>query len=156
AHRRVSSALGRPLATLDSLPNYRETSNRFKSGTSVARVLCISVCPIACLCRNSTEAKANGRPEPGNHWRGPAMLPIHSILLPTDFSGRSACAFQLACLLARESGAKLVVLHVVEPPPFITHGEMGKALEQAQGYRRELTERLHNLQSDDPSVAIEY
>jgi nucleotide-binding universal stress UspA family protein len=84
------------------------------------------------------------------------MLPIHSILLPTDFSGRSACAFQLACLLARESGAKLVVLHVVEPPPFITHGEMGKALEQAQGYRRELTERLHNLQSDDPNLSIEY
>jgi nucleotide-binding universal stress UspA family protein len=84
------------------------------------------------------------------------MLPIQSILLPTDFSGRSACAFQLACLLARESGAKLIVLHVVEPPPFITHGEMDKALEQAQGYRRELTERLHNLRSNDPNMAIEY
>lgn len=84
------------------------------------------------------------------------MLPIHTILVPTDFSDRSACALQLASLLARESGAKLVLLHVVEPPPFITHGEMERALEQAQGYRRELTERLHNLQSDDPSISIEY
>ena len=65
------------------------------------------------------------------------MLPLRVILHPTDFSDRSQCAFELACRLARDSGAELIVVHVVQPPPFVTHGEMAKALQQAEGYRRE-------------------
>jgi nucleotide-binding universal stress UspA family protein len=84
------------------------------------------------------------------------MLPIHTILHPTDFSDRSEAAFQLACLLARESGARLIVLHVVQPPPFVTHGEMARALEQAEGYRRELNEKLHNLRDADPDLEMEH
>ena len=84
------------------------------------------------------------------------MLPVHTILHPTDFSDRSQCAFDLACRLARESGARLIILHVIQPPPFITHGEMAKALQQAEGYRRELNEKLHNLRCGDPTVAMEY
>jgi nucleotide-binding universal stress UspA family protein len=84
------------------------------------------------------------------------MLPIHTILHPTDFSERSEAAFQLACLLARESGARLIVLHVVQPPPFVTHGEMARALEQAEGYRRELNEKLRNLRGADPASEIEH
>lgn len=83
-------------------------------------------------------------------------MPIHTILHPTDFSDRSQCAFELACRLARESGAGLIVLHVVQPPPFITHGEMAKALQQAEGYRRELNDKLHNLCCGDPTVAMDY
>jgi len=45
------------------------------------------------------------------------MAPIHTILHPTDFSDRSAYALRLACSLARDYVARLVVLHVVEPPP---------------------------------------
>jgi len=45
------------------------------------------------------------------------MAPIHTILHPTDFSDRSAYALRLACSLARDYGARLVVLHVAEPPP---------------------------------------
>src|SRR5689334_22964633 len=45
------------------------------------------------------------------------MAPIHTILHPTDFSERSAYALQLACSLARDYQARLVVLHVAEPPP---------------------------------------
>ena len=44
------------------------------------------------------------------------MAPIHTILHPTDFSGQSAYALRLACSLARDYDARLVVLHVVEPP----------------------------------------
>ena len=47
------------------------------------------------------------------------MLPIRTILFPTDFSERSACAFPLACALARDYGAKLVLVHVVVPPTVI-------------------------------------
>jgi len=46
------------------------------------------------------------------------MAPIHTTILhPTDFSDRSAHALRLACSLARDYGARLVVLHVAEPPP---------------------------------------
>lgn len=84
------------------------------------------------------------------------MLPMQAILHPTDFSDRSQCAFELACRLARDSGARLIVLHVIQPPPFITHGEMEKALLQAEGYRRELNDKLHNPRCPDPDVRMEY
>jgi nucleotide-binding universal stress UspA family protein len=44
------------------------------------------------------------------------MLAIQTILHPTDFSERSKSAYEFACSLARDYGAKLVVLYVVEPP----------------------------------------
>jgi nucleotide-binding universal stress UspA family protein len=43
------------------------------------------------------------------------MLPIRKILHPTDFSEYSEAAFRLACALARDYGAPLVVLHVTSP-----------------------------------------
>jgi nucleotide-binding universal stress UspA family protein len=44
------------------------------------------------------------------------MSPIRTILHPTDFSGPSDLAFRMACGLARDFGARLVVLHVAEFP----------------------------------------
>src|SRR4051794_9945227 len=40
------------------------------------------------------------------------MMPIRTLIHPTDFSPCSAKAFELACTLARDSGARLVTLHV--------------------------------------------
>lgn len=42
------------------------------------------------------------------------MLAIKTILYPTDFSERSEAAFQLACSLAEDYCARLVILHVVK------------------------------------------
>jgi nucleotide-binding universal stress UspA family protein len=42
---------------------------------------------------------------------------IQTILHPTDFSNNSEYAFQMACLLARENKARLVLLHVMLPSP---------------------------------------
>lgn len=50
------------------------------------------------------------------------MLPIHTILHPTDFSYRSWNALQMACALARDYSARLVVLHV-SATPTIAYGE---------------------------------
>jgi nucleotide-binding universal stress UspA family protein len=44
------------------------------------------------------------------------MLSIRTILHPTDFSERSEHAFHLACSLARDHGARVVLLHVVSIP----------------------------------------
>jgi hypothetical protein len=44
------------------------------------------------------------------------MLGIRTILHPTDFSEYSNYAFRLACSLARDSGARLIVLHRADSP----------------------------------------
>jgi nucleotide-binding universal stress UspA family protein len=44
------------------------------------------------------------------------MLPIRTILHPTDFSAESHSAFEVASSLARDYKAKLLLLHVVPPP----------------------------------------
>src|SRR5262245_20142144 len=50
------------------------------------------------------------------------MLPIHTILHPTDFSTYSEHALRFACALARDYGARLVVLHAAVPPT-VVYGE---------------------------------
>ena len=44
------------------------------------------------------------------------MLPIHTILHPTDFTQQSSGALHLACALARDHHAGLVILHVATEP----------------------------------------
>jgi nucleotide-binding universal stress UspA family protein len=58
------------------------------------------------------------------------MLPIHTILHPTDFSPQSEHAFKLACSLARDHKARLVVLYVA-PIPVVAYGEMVTVLAES-------------------------
>jgi nucleotide-binding universal stress UspA family protein len=46
------------------------------------------------------------------------MLPMRTILVPTDFSCSSANAFAIAASLAREAGARVILLHVLSEPTF--------------------------------------
>jgi nucleotide-binding universal stress UspA family protein len=73
------------------------------------------------------------------------MLPIRTILHPTDFSDRSAYAFRLACALARDTGARLIVLHVAVPPvvaygegyvPVVIEGQIALEVEMPTGGTR--------------------
>lgn len=50
------------------------------------------------------------------------MMEIHHILAPTDFSEHSQQAIQYARELAQTFGATLVLLHVVELPPYPIEG----------------------------------
>jgi nucleotide-binding universal stress UspA family protein len=84
------------------------------------------------------------------------MSPIRSILYPTDFSPQSSPAFAVAAALARDYGARLVVLHVAIPPPFVTYGEFYKALEDPQGYRLELEKKLREYQVPNAAGGVEY
>lgn len=52
------------------------------------------------------------------------MLNISCILHPTDFSANSQAAFPIACALARDYGARLLVLHVFERPVISQGGVM--------------------------------
>ena len=44
------------------------------------------------------------------------MLPVKTLLHPTDLTEASRNAFDLACQIARDRGARIVALHVVPPP----------------------------------------
>lgn len=81
------------------------------------------------------------------------MLPVHTILHPTDFSDRSQYAFWLACALARDYGARLIVLHVVTLPTVI-YGE-GVVLLDPGEQRAAAQERLDQLQVPRGDVRAE-
>jgi nucleotide-binding universal stress UspA family protein len=80
---------------------------------------------------------------------GAGWVKIQTILFPTDFSETSQHALDLAFALARDLKARLLVLHVATPPPFVTYGEFEKAMQESSGYRRELEEQLRSCQKPD-------
>jgi nucleotide-binding universal stress UspA family protein len=82
------------------------------------------------------------------------MLPIRTILHPTDFSDRSQNAFKLACALARDYAACLLVVHVV-PTPLAVYVE-GMVAEPLTEFRDEVHAQLCALRPDDPAVRPEY
>jgi nucleotide-binding universal stress UspA family protein len=81
------------------------------------------------------------------------MLPLRTILHPTDFSEHSGYAFQLACALAWDHGARLVVLHV--QPPVICHALVPISSEPPAVWRA-LEEQLSKLRPPDPDVCVEH
>jgi len=78
------------------------------------------------------------------------MLPIHTILHPTDFTDRSEYAFHLASALTRDYGARLVLLHVVAPAVAV-YGEGALPLDpEVLAY--EAKERLNRLEVPGANV----
>lgn len=80
------------------------------------------------------------------------MFPIRKILHATDFSDLSRPAFELACALARDFGAEVVVCHVA-PQPIIPVGE-GMVVTTPAGETEQLTARLEQLKSADPRIRM--
>ncbi len=89
------------------------------------------------------------------------MLPVRTILHPTDFSEPADSAYQVARLIARECGARLIALHVaglhidVSPAvctewgvPFVLPGDY-------LGYHSSLRGRLQAKFESDPRVHVE-
>src|SRR6266511_3532827 len=77
------------------------------------------------------------------------MLPVHTILHPTDFSEQSDNAFRLACALARDHGARLILLHVVMTPT-VVYGEGFVPLD-LEDHFREANVKLAHL---EPGASI--
>jgi universal stress protein A len=82
------------------------------------------------------------------------MLAIRTILHPTDFSPYSNYAFRLACSLARDYGAKVVVLHVAEPPmAFATEGVL---IQPPETHLESIREELEQVRPNDPNFPVEH
>jgi nucleotide-binding universal stress UspA family protein len=82
------------------------------------------------------------------------MLPIRSILYPTDFSESSDYVFHLACALARDYGARLLVLHVTPPPMVVYAG--GVVLPLSDRDKEEQWDKLRRLRARNPRVQVEH
>lgn len=88
-----------------------------------------------------------------------------TILYPTDFSKPSDAGLQVATALARDTGAKLLIVHVEEPPAAYGGGEMYYGLPEPdmESLRRMLSEVVpsdtqvsyeHRLVTGDPATEI--
>lgn len=81
------------------------------------------------------------------------MTPVKTILHPTDFSESAEAAFSVATVLARQHGARIIVLHVYPPP--MTQGE---AVDRRRdpSYEADLWHLLDRYSSPDPETRVEY
>lgn len=76
------------------------------------------------------------------------------ILFPTDFSSAGGAALETATSLARDRGAKLLIVHVEEPPMAYGGGELYYGIEQPD--RQELDRMLAEVVPTDKSVGYEH
>ncbi len=81
------------------------------------------------------------------------MFPLQIILHPTDFSPSAERAGHLAWSLARDHGARLVVVHVAAPPA-VMFGEIVAPLADG-GYKDNAWKILRQLQWPDATVPVE-
>lgn len=91
------------------------------------------------------------------------MLPIRTILHATDFSDRAENAFRLACAMARDYQARLLVAHVIPampvtpalgaaPPEIETEGALQERFDRYVGEEEVVAERF--LLEGDPPAEI--
>lgn len=80
------------------------------------------------------------------------MLTLKTILHPTDFSESARAAYELACALARDHGARVVAVHVL-PTPFAST-ELAIS-QQTPEYRKEVFTYLNESAPDREGVAVE-
>jgi len=81
------------------------------------------------------------------------MLAVRTILHPTDFSEQSQYALWLACALARDYGARLIVLHIADMPT-VFYGE-GVVPPNPEELRVAVREQLDRLQIPYANVRAE-
>jgi nucleotide-binding universal stress UspA family protein len=72
------------------------------------------------------------------------MLPIRTILCATDFSETANLSFRLARALARDYDARVIVVHVAQPPVVI-YTPTGDLLPPCPDYRLAAQEQLGRL-----------
>lgn len=81
-------------------------------------------------------------------------MKLDKILFPTDFSHTGDAALEMATALARDTGAKMLIVHVEEPPMAYGGGEMYYGVPDPQ--TEDLEEMLAKVVPTDPSVPHEH
>jgi nucleotide-binding universal stress UspA family protein len=81
-------------------------------------------------------------------------MKIRKILHPTDFSPLSKPAFEMACSLARDYGAELVICHVC-PPAVMAAGE-GMLIERSAEETEQAEAELEAVQPADILIPVSH
>jgi nucleotide-binding universal stress UspA family protein len=76
------------------------------------------------------------------------------ILFPTDFSTLGQAALETATALAKQRGAKLLIVHVEEPPLAYGGGELYYGIQEPD--RQEIERMLSAVVPADPAVGYEH
>jgi universal stress protein A len=79
---------------------------------------------------------------------------MHKILYATDFSTAGQTALEMATALARDRDAKLVIVHVEEPPTAYGGGELYYGIDMPDP--QELQRMLAQVLPTDPKVGFEH
>jgi nucleotide-binding universal stress UspA family protein len=82
------------------------------------------------------------------------MDAIRKVLVPTDFSPHADEAFRVAHMLARTTGAEVVVFHVAQPPAIVT--EAGTLLAGPGKQPTNLWERFQHIRATAPEVRVHH
>jgi universal stress protein A len=82
------------------------------------------------------------------------MLSLQTIVFPTDYSPFAQHACHYACALARDYKAKLLLLHVVEPPVMVYDSMPAEDLTTADD-RARLDQYAAELRAAYPGLTIE-
>jgi nucleotide-binding universal stress UspA family protein len=77
-------------------------------------------------------------------------MPAKTIVFPTDFSTASDAALVHAAALARQSGGRLLIVHVEEPPLAYGGGELYYGLPEPSSER--ILKMLEDVRPADPAV----
>lgn len=77
-------------------------------------------------------------------------MPEKTIVFPTDFSTASDAALVHAATLAKQSGSRLLIVHVEEPPLAYGGGELYYGLPEPNSER--ILKMLEDVKPSDPSV----
>ncbi len=73
------------------------------------------------------------------------MFPLHTILHPTDFSPQAEHARRTAEALAHDYNARLVLVHVMQPPPVVA-SEMGVVIPDLPDEPTALWNKLNDME----------
>lgn len=83
-------------------------------------------------------------------------IPLQTILHPTDFSKQARAAFHVACTLARDYAARLVVLHVATVPIMVLGGMVAPPPLPEEYNTAALEEKVREIRSPYAAVRIEH
>jgi nucleotide-binding universal stress UspA family protein len=88
------------------------------------------------------------------------MIGLKTILHPTDFSEHSRYALELACALARDQAARVLLLHVVPHPAQVTDADVPALKSQhteedLKAYREEMARLLAKVRGNAPCTQVE-
>jgi nucleotide-binding universal stress UspA family protein len=90
-----------------------------------------------------------------------AMIHLKTILHPTDFSEPSQLALELACAMARDQAARVVVLHVVPRPGLVGRDVNVAAFKEMhtsadlEAYQKEIAAALAKVREKAPLARVE-